>query len=217
MGNLASAFLTEAQQQQIRDAVAQAEARTAGEIVVLVVSASYHYPMAAVRAALFCALPLGLLLTPVAGGWLWLGRANLWVFLALATVLGIVAVAAVNHWAVLKRWLTPVAEMEAEVREAAVTGFFNHRLHCTRDQSGVLIFISVLEHKVWVLADKGICDCVGEGAWSQTVALITDGIRRRQPCPAICAAVQQVGDLLALHFPPRPGDTDELKAVIVEA
>lgn len=215
MGELAQQFLTQAEQQRVREAVQEAEKRTAGEIVVMVVSASHHYPMAGVRGALLALAP-ALALTPLIGGWLWLGHANLWVFLALAAVLGPAGAALVGRIPSLKRLLATRSEIDEEVREAAVSCFFNNRLYCTRDQSGVLVFISLLERKVWVLADKGIAERVGQDVWDQTVATITEGIRRRRACPAICAAVERVGRLLADHFPPRPDDTDELKGLILE-
>ncbi|MGD9215855.1 MAG: TPM domain-containing protein, partial [Desulfobacteraceae bacterium] len=81
--------------------------------------------------------------------------------------------------------------------------------------TGVLIFISVFEHKVWVLADHGINAKIEKETWKQIVRTITDGIRNGQPADAICTAVQKVGKILETHFPIKPDDTNELNNVIV--
>ena len=49
-----------------------------------------------------------------------------------------------------------LATADEEVQEAVLTAFFKEELYRTRDETGILIFISVFEHKVWVLADRGI-------------------------------------------------------------
>jgi putative membrane protein len=151
----------------------------------------------------------------VVGGGLWLGYQNLWVFLVLAAVLCAVGAVAVRHSVFLKRLLASSTAMAEEVREAAITSFFKHQLYCTRDQSGLLIFISLLERKVWVLADRGISSRVDESSWQQAVDLIVNGIRQKRPAPAIAAAVGHVGDLLAQHFPRRPDDSDQLQGLII--
>ena len=106
--------------------------------------------------------------------------------------------------------------MEEEVREAAVTRFFSQGLYRTRDETGVLILISVFEHTVWVIADRGINAKVKEGQWDEIVAMITTGIRQKRPAESICEAVQKVGDILAEHFPIKSDDTNELRNIIVE-
>ena len=70
MRDLAKQFLTEQEQQRINAAVEAAEKTTSGEIVCLVESASYRYPMANVLGGTVLALPLSLVLTPLIGGWL---------------------------------------------------------------------------------------------------------------------------------------------------
>ncbi len=46
--------------------------------------------------------------------------------------------------------------MEEEVREAANIQFFRKRLYRTREETAVLIYISVFERRVCVLGDRGI-------------------------------------------------------------
>ena len=215
MKDLAKQFLTEQEREQINAAVQSAERRTSGEIVCLVESASYRYPMANVLGATVLALPLALVLTPLIGGWLWMGTHNMWLFLGLFGLIFTAAYFAVDNMAWLKRWFVSKREIEEEVEEAAVTSFFRHGLYRTREANGILVFISVFEHKVWVLADHGINAKVAAGEWDAIVTRITDGIRSKRAAAAICEAVESIGTTLAGHFPVRDDDTNELKNVIV--
>jgi putative membrane protein len=214
--DLAKEFLSEDERARVSAAVAEAEKRTVGEIVVMIVSASDHYPMANVTGAAAFAFALGLLLTPLIGGWLWIGSQNLWLFIGLFTVFFIFFHAVIRRTLWLKRYFISRKEINAEVKEAAVTHFFNHGLYRTRDKTGVLVLISVFERRVWVLADQGINASVAEGQWDEIVKMITDGIKQKRPADAICAAVEKIGDLLEAHFPIKPDDIDELKNVIID-
>jgi len=216
MKNLVKQFLSDDQRARINAEVAKAEKLTAGEIVVMFISASYHYPMANVIGATTFAIPLALIFTPVISGWLWIGNQNMWLFLGLFTVFFILFHEIIKHTLWLKRYFISRKEIDAEVKEAAVTHFFHHGLYRTRDKTGVLVLISVFERRVWVLADQGINAKVPESQWESIVKILTDGIKEKRSADAICAAVERIGDLLKVHFPIKPDDIDELKNVIID-
>ena len=215
MKDLAKQFLSDTDRQKVRAAVKEAEKHTSGEIVPMVVSASYRYPMANVIGAAALALPISLLLTPFVGGRLWVGTQNMWLFLGFLILLFVVFHELVKRTYWLKRWFISQREIDEEVEEAALTGFFREGLYHTREETGVLLFISVFEHKVWVLADRGINEKVNPGQWDDIVNIIVDGIKQKHPAESICEAVEKIGDLLKKHFPIGPDDTDELKNLIV--
>lgn len=216
MRDLARGFLSDTQREKVIAAVRAAEKSTSGEIVPMVVSASYRYPMADVIGGAAFALPISLILTPLTGGWLWLGTQNLWLFLGFFVVLFIAFHEIVKRTYWLKRWFISQREIDEEVEEAAVTSFFTEGLYRSRDETGVLVFISVFEHKVWILADRGINEKVPEGQWKDIVALIVDGIKRKRQAESICEAVKKIGAILQEHFPIKPDDTNELKNLIVD-
>jgi putative membrane protein len=116
----------------------------------------------------------------------------------------------------LKRRLISKREFDEEVEEAAVAAFFNQGLYRTREETGVLVFISVFEQKVWVLSDRGIDAKVEEGQWDQIVRIIIAGIKRGRQADSICEAVANIGEILETHFPVKPDDTDELQNLIIE-
>jgi putative membrane protein len=215
MKNLAQKFLSEQEQAQINAAVQAAEKQTSGEIVCMVQSASYHYPMAHVIGATTLGLPLALVLTPLLGGWLWLGTQNMWLFLSCFAILFSLFYLCVRQMPWLKRLFISKKDMDEEVHEAALTNFFQHGLYRTRDATGVLVFISVLERKVWVLADRGIDAKMAPGAWEGIVTTISQGIKSKQAAPSICQAIETIGKMLAENFPIRPDDENELQNLII--
>ena len=215
MKDLAGTFLTQADREKITETVRDVEKETSGEIVPMVVSASYHYPMANVVGGVAAALPLALILTPIIGGYFWAGSQNMWIFIGLFAVLFVIFHELVKRVYGLKRFFISKREIEEEVEEAAINSFFKEGLYRTRDETGVLIFISIFEHKVWVLADRGINSKVDKTQWDDIVSGIVAGIKTGRQADAICEAVVKAGDLLKTHFPVKKDDTDELTNLIV--
>ena len=216
MKDLAQKFLSDNDRTRVTEAVKAAEKLTAGEIVVMIISASYHYPMANVIGAVFFALPLALILTTLTGEWLWIGGQNMWLFLGYLVVFFFLFHELIKRTPWIKRCFITERQIQEEVEEAATTQFFNQGLYRTRDETGVLVLISVFERKVWVLADRGINAKVQAGQWDDIVKMIIDGIKQNRQTDAICEAVEKIADLLKTHFPIKPDDRDELKNLIIE-
>lgn len=214
MKDLAGKFLTQAEREGIQNAVKEAEKMTSGEIVPMVVSASYDYPMADVLGGVAISLPLALLATPLVGRWFWIGAQNMWLFLGFFIALFFLSHQVVKHILWLKRIFVSPKDIDEEVEEAAIVSFFQEGLYRTRGETGVLIFISIFEHRVWVLADRGINEKVEKGKWNEIVQAVVAGIRKKRQAEAIREAVKQTGDLLKLHFPRKPDDKDELRNLI---
>ncbi|HLF86375.1 MAG TPA: TPM domain-containing protein, partial [Nitrospiria bacterium] len=76
---------------------------------------------------------------------------------------------------------------------------------------GILILASLFERRVVVLADQGINDKVQPGTWDEIVGIITSGLKSKDRCEAFCAAIEECGKILALHFPRSPDDRNELE------
>jgi len=215
MKKLAQKFLSDMDKKKIQKAVEDAEQQTSGEIVPMVVSSSYHYPMANVIGATAVSLPLSIIFTPLIDRQLWLETQDMWTFIILFFVLFALLHALIDLVPWFKRIFISPGEIEEEVQETATTTFFKNGLYRTRDETGVLIFISIFECKVWVLADRGINEKVAKDQWQEIVQHIINGIKQHRQADAICEAVGMVGKLLKTHFPVKPDDTDELPDLII--
>ena len=223
-------LLSPEERERVAACVREVERSTSGEIVPMVVRASYHYPLAGVLGALLVAMLLAIL----AGAWVTISRGwgetytayDLWVFPAVFAVAFLVLWALLERLPALKRAFIRPEEMEEEVTEAALTSFYRRGLDRTRDKTGVLIFLSVYERRVQVLADSGINAKVDPAVWQEIVGIVSAGIRGKRQAEALCQAVRRCGELLCAHFPCQRNDGgatpaaqtpgDELDNLIIE-
>lgn len=203
-------FFTQAEQQKIEETIREVEKKTSGEIVPLVVDASYDYPRADIIGGGTLALATAIFLSWAIGG------ESIWFFLPLFLIVTPLFQLLIRRCPSLKRRLIHPAEIDAEVEEKVLVSFVEHGLHKTRDNTGILILISLFEHRVQVLADQGINDKVPGDTWDKLVKDVTEGIRTGAACEALCREIRICGELLAEHFPVRHDDTDELPNLIIE-
>jgi uncharacterized membrane protein len=92
----------------------------------------------------------------------------------------------------------------------AVAVFEHLGMHRTAARHGVLIYVSVGDHKLAVLGDQGIHERVGQVYWERLVDAVLAHFREERPRDGLLHAVAEVGAVLAQHFPRRPGDVNEL-------
>ena len=88
--------------------------------------------------------------------------------------------------------------------------FFEKKIHTTAARTGIMIFISFVEHRVIVLADEGISSKLPEDTWQQLVNQLVSHIRQKRLALGLTEAIQNCGKLLAEHFPSVPGNRNEL-------
>ncbi len=215
MQTLAQNFLTAAEQDKITAEVQQVELTTSGEIVVMVVSRSHSYPAAAITGSVFFALPLALILNTFIGPAVWIGSQNLWLFLALFALLYLLFLPLATRSDKIKRFFLNPRQVEEEVKEGTITAFFTEQLYKTERENGILLYISVMEQKVWILGDRGINAIVEEKTWDNIVSELTLGIRNKNRCEAICEAVKKTGEILKVHLPAQKDDENELHNIII--
>ncbi|MBN1142408.1 MAG: hypothetical protein JXB25_11540 [Deltaproteobacteria bacterium] len=203
-------FFSAAEKERIEKAVREVEKLTSGEIVPMVVDQSYHYPVAEILGAALFSLPPAALLS-----W-WFGHESLWVFLVVFFAFYFPFKIAIRNIFWLKRFLIPPQEMAAEVEEKAQVSFLELGLHRTRDETGILILLSLFEKRVFVLADRGINRAVPEKTWEEIVGIVVEGIHRNRTCDALCQAIKRCGELLEKPLPRKKDDRDELPNLILE-
>jgi putative membrane protein len=204
-------LFSEQDKKRIADAVKDAERRTSGEIVPFVVGRSDSYPEAWLRAgALFGFLALFVFALADMGTDLWLpfGFAESGVIVILAFGLGAVLTL---FSPAFKRLFIAGGIMQQRVDERAALSFIDEEVFNTRDRTGILIFISLFEHRVRILGDTGINAQVKQEEWDAVVQVITDAIRNSAAASGMLEAIGMCGELLERHgVEIRPDDSNEL-------
>jgi putative membrane protein len=186
----------------IEAAVRGAERTTSGEIVPVVVERSDPYADVRIGAAAIVALALGgVFLAFAPSHSAWLVPTQICVFAALCWAFG---------WRPLLGLVAPNPLFAERVHRAASLAFHEAGLVETRDRTGILIFVSLLERRVQVLADRGIHLRVEDGTWDGVVLRIVAGIRVGQADQGLIDGIRLCGEILARHFPPRSDDANEL-------
>jgi len=203
------AFLNDSEKQQLRDAIRAAEAKTAGEIVTVIAHASgdYFYFPTLWAALLAIVAPLAPVALSLSFAPLGIVELQLLVFALLALTLRLGAI---------KRWIVPRAVQRAYCARRAREQFLAQNLHTTRERTGVLLYVSVAERHVELLADAGIDAKVPPGTWDRIVAEFTAKVRDGQVATGFVEAVNAVGAQLATHFPAEAANPNELPDHLVE-
>ncbi len=204
-------YFSQADLDRISAAVRAAEARTSGEIVPYFVLQSDAYFEAAWRAAAVTGgviLLAGILVFLFVDIWLPL---TLFEFMAAALFGSLIVFALVHAIPSLKRLLVGRRLMSHRVHLRAEEAFLSEEVFKTRDRTGILIFVSLLEHRVVVLGDSGINAKVTPDHWNGIVAMVVDGMKHGRPAEGLERAIARCGEILAEHgVRRRSDDTDEL-------
>lgn len=206
-------LFSEADRQRIAEAIDKAEAATAAEIVPYVVVQSDAYPAARWRGGVLGALLIvsaAALLRATPAPTLAPYLADLYV-LAAALGTGIVGAVAAGALPPLTRALTPPDEMGRAVYRRAVEAFLEHELFDTQDRTGILLFVSLNEHRIEVLADRGIDAQVDASAWTDVTDHIRQGIEDDRLTQGLLNGIERCGRVLDEHgLEAGPDNEDEL-------
>ena len=108
------------------------------------------------------------------------------------------AIAAVRP---IKLALTPGFLKHRRVRQAAMAQLMATRLLGSQIGAAVVIFASLEDRMVAVVADEAIHQKVGDQAWDKAVAAVLTGVKQGAPASGFIDAVNLCGALLAEHFP----------------
>jgi uncharacterized membrane protein len=80
----------------------------------------------------------------------------------------------------------------------------------TEENNGVLIYVLLADHKVEIVADRGIDARVGPEGWARIMADIDRFFAESRFEEGAIAGVRAVSDLLAIHFPAAGEGANEL-------
>lgn len=203
---------------RIRDAVRRAEERTAGEIVPVVVPRSDDYEVALWRGAaafILTVLAAMLLFLRFYDGWGFGWLFAPWSVTLLVLGAGTVGALVARYVSPLRRVLVGADRLDETVHRRAMQAFVEEEVFDTRDRTGILLLVSLLEHRIEVLGDTGINRHVQPDDWAEVIARIRQGIHNGNLTEGLEEAIEMCGRLLERRgVNVRPDDDNELSDAV---
>lgn len=212
------------EKERIASAVREAEQGTSGEIATAVINQSNNYAIYELSFAVSVSLLYGIILVLFTGAiesWL---QGNFWGyesgyltgFYIFSTFLLLIVIYFIANIPFIDRLIVPRKSRESWVRRRALQYFSESGVGHTRDNTGILIFISLLEQRVELLADTGISEKIDNETWQQIVNNVVSGIKSGNMTESLCTSIKECGEILASEFPIKADDKNELADGIVE-
>ena len=222
------AILSAAQHKLVSDAVGQAELTTSGEIVPVLAEASDGYSDIALVWAIAVAFTVMSIFAFVPQPFM-----NFWDMLiggwgdewstgetaSMTIALGLIAFVA--SWAVLlfpplRFALIPGPVKSQRVHNHAIRHFKVGAERRTHGRTGVMLYLSMREHRAEIVADAPIAELVPAEVWGEAMADMLSEIRKGCIAEGIAAGVRDVGAVLSEHFPRADDDVNELPDRLIE-
>ena len=220
--------LTAADHQKVSAAIAAAEGKSDGEIVAVATPISDSYHDVALHwavlvligsLAIFAAAPsvLQFWFGVFFGGWrpeptL---RELLTLLLVLSTAKFTIVLLALRYMP-LRMALTPGATKSRRVRRRAIVVFKAAAERRTVGRTGILIYLSMAEHRAEIVADEAILKVTDDVTWGEAMAALIVEVKQGRVADGMVAAIERVGAVLAEHFPRSAADTTEIPDKLIE-
>ena len=201
---------SDADKARITAAIHAAEKNTSGEFVAVVARASDHYIFLPLLWAAIAALILPGILYLVSAplAWIHIYQIQLALFVVLALLFLFVPE--------LHLHLVPEHVKHSRASRLAKAQFYLQGVHVTRHHSGVLFFVSLAEHHVEIVADKGIHEKLGEAHWRGIIQTFVADVRKGRVVDGFVDAIGACGAAMAKHYPADPNQPNELSDGLIE-
>lgn len=113
----------------------------------------------------------------------------------------------------------PLAAVRAgkTVRERALEIFGLARVWDTADNTGILVYVLLCEHRVEILADRGLGDIIPASTWHGLCDQLTSAYRKGDFEQGSITVIRQMHELLARHFPhsgAKPNELPDLPVIL---
>jgi uncharacterized membrane protein len=114
------------------------------------------------------------------------------------------------------RVLIERGKLKSDPLVAAERKFHRLGMHKTSERNAVLIFVAPRVHKLAVVGDNAIHQKCGDEFWQRVVERMRTHFQNEKFSDALEEAVNEVGSVLARHFPKTVTDTNELPDDLIE-
>lgn len=193
-------YMSEDDRRRLHDALSAAEKRTHAHLAVVITPISERYLAYSLVYSAAGAFAAGVVLAlfwpqvPLRAG----------IFIEADFLIGL---AVLFQWAPLRLLLVPHHVKHKRCADLARREFAARILADPRHRPGLLLFVSLRERYVKILADHSVHTKVGEGAWDRIVADFIAILKADRPKIAgLVACLEACAEILESHHPPTGGD-----------
>jgi putative membrane protein len=211
--------LGDADFKEIKYAVAEAEAKTTGEIAIAVTPESARYCFWELLAAdffgalvLVCMLPFSEKILALYHRLYWQNEPG-WIlplFFVISCLAAVVVGFYICNIPAVDRLVIPPSVRRSCVTNRAFRYFTESGVYDTAEHSGILIFVSYMERQVRIVADSGISKHISQDLWNLIADELAENLRKGEAAKAFTTAIEKCGQLLAENFPPHEENPNEL-------
>jgi putative membrane protein len=197
------------QKTQIAQAIDEAEEKTSGELVAVLAQSSddYLYIPILWAALIALAVPGILMLSGWSIDFVRIYQYQVGTFILLTLLF---------HWPALKMSLIPPPVKKSRAALRARDEFITLGLHNTSNRGAIMIFVSVAEHYVEILADQGVAEKVSDDEWIELVNNFIGHIKQGDFTTGYVETIKRCGEIMAVNFPPGSGKENELSNHLIE-
>lgn len=103
---------------------------------------------------------------------------------------------------------------EEDVMDRAAFLFSELEMHKTALRNGVLIYVSIIDHKMAIIGDAGIHSRTGTAFWEDTRKGMISFFQKEQWMEGLSFGIRSAGEKLKEFFPHAHNDTNELPNTI---
>jgi putative membrane protein len=193
----------QAARESLAECVKEIESSTDAEVVIIIRARSGHYAHADYLFGFLLAFAglLFLLFSPFTFHLYWVP-----IDVVLFFTLGALVSSRSN---LLRRLFSRKNFRSKAVRMAAAAMFYEAGIANTNAEMGVLIYLSLLERRLELIADRGVLKGVPSQAWNREIFQLHQTGKTAEP-QLFLKALRSFGKLLATHLPPTGENPNEL-------
>ncbi len=206
---------------KIEDKIRDVEKTTSGEIVVAVTPASSRYLDIGISVSAFLSLLSAYIcvrLIPQSGSDFisslytnYLPEVMLSLFLIFFFIDNLVFFIFPS----LKSLFLSKGRKDAEIHKKAEQIFYQNHLDRTLDKTGILILLSLLERRIYILADEGIVSRIGIEGLKSYAKVAAKNIKKNNAEKGILETIESFEKILKDEFPPRKNNPNELSDRVI--
>ena len=220
--------MSETEHDRVTEAVRAAESGTSGEIVTIVADASDHYldtalwwavGAALISLALLAAYPATAtrIVESLSGGWVTeIGAVEYFELALAAFVITFGVIRLILQISRLRIALTFPRVKSKRVRNRAIDLFKVGAESRTTGRTGILIYLSLAEHRAEIVADEAVHKQVSNDMWGAAMTDLIGHVREGRITDGMVAAVNDVGEILTQYLPRKDDDVNELPDRLIE-